>query len=119
MFYLIYGITTIIFLILQGLASVQYFFYGITPDFLLILIIFLAVNYGRTTGGLTGFLIGFLQDLFSGGLFGINAISKAIVGYLVGFLKNNIYRDKLLLPPLVTLLATVVNQLLVVFLLLI
>ena len=54
MFYLIYGIIITIFLILQGSASIQYFFYGITPDFLLILIIFLAVNYGRTIGGLTG-----------------------------------------------------------------
>ncbi|GAB6099085.1 hypothetical protein JCM16358_09640 [Halanaerocella petrolearia] len=115
MLYLGYIVIILIFLVIQGLPVFQHMFYGIVPDLLLVLLTFLAVNYGRTTGGITGFVIGILQDLFSGGLFGINAISKAIVGYFFGFLKDNIYQDKLLVPPLLSFLATIINQLLIVF----
>ncbi|AGB41892.1 rod shape-determining protein MreD [Halobacteroides halobius DSM 5150] len=114
MFYLVYGFLTLLFFIVQSLSSFQNLFYGVAPDLLLILLVFLAVNYGKTAGGIAGFIMGLLQDLFSGGLFGINAICKALVGYLFGFLKGNIYQDKLLVPPFLSFLATVINQLLII-----
>jgi rod shape-determining protein MreD len=39
---------------------------------------------GRTAGMFAGAAAGLLQDAFSGGLLGLNGISKTIVGYLSG-----------------------------------
>jgi rod shape-determining protein MreD len=114
-YYLLYGLFVFIGLILQVWPSSQHLFYGVIPDLLLIIVTFLAINYGKTVGGLTGFGVGFLQDLFSGGLFGINAISKAIVGYLYGILQDKIYKRKLVVPPLAVFVATIANQFLVIF----
>ena len=112
--FLLYCFSIIVALLLQTLPVFQDLFYGVVPDLLLVIITFIAINFGKTAGGLAGFGAGFLQDLLSGGLFGVNAVSKAITGYLFGFLQSNIYRKKLVVPPLVAFFATIVNQLLVV-----
>ncbi len=77
---------------------------------MLIIIVVLALNKGKTAGGISGFIIGFLQDLFSGGVFGINAITKAIVGHLLGFLSKVIYQDHFIIVAVVTFFTTIVNQ---------
>ncbi len=112
---LVYGVIIIIALILQTNPLIQQLLAGIVPDLLLVVLSFLAINYGKTVGGVGGLGIGFLQDLLSGGLFGTNAISKAITGYLCGFLRKRIYEKQLIVPPLVSFAATLINQLLVVF----
>ncbi|MBM7556183.1 rod shape-determining protein MreD [Halanaerobacter jeridensis] len=108
-----YGVLIIIAVIVQSLPISYEIFSGIHPDFLLIISTMVAVNYGRTAGGVLGFLAGLLQDWFSGGLFGIHAISKTLTAYLCGFLRENIYQHHFLTPLLITLFATVVNQVLI------
>lgn len=108
-----YIVLIILAVIVQSLPISYDFISGVHPDFLLIIITMAAVNYGRTTGGVLGFIAGLLQDWFSGGLFGIHTISKTITAYLFGFLKENIYQQHFLTPPLITVLATVVNQALI------
>ncbi|MFO7819922.1 MAG: rod shape-determining protein MreD [Halanaerobacter sp.] len=105
-----YSILIFLVVILQSLPISYDFFSGVNPDFLLIISTAAAVNYGRTAGGVLGFVAGLLQDWFSGGLFGVHALSKTITAYLCGFLKENIYQHHFLTPPLITLLATLVNQ---------
>lgn len=105
-----YGFLIVLAVIMQSLSVPNDFFSGIHPDYLLIISTMAAVNYGRTTGGILGFVAGLLQDWFSGGLFGVHAISKTITAYICGFFKENIYQNHILTPPLITLVATVVNQ---------
>ena len=109
-----YSILLILAVIAQSLSISYDLFSGVHPDFLLIISTVTAVNYGRTAGGILGFITGLLQDWFSGGLFGIHAITKTITAYLAGFLKKNIYQYHFLTPPLITFLATLVNQGLIV-----
>ncbi|MCK8828227.1 rod shape-determining protein MreD [Natroniella acetigena] len=114
MIYLFYIIFGLFFFVCQALVFSRGLVGQITPDFLLIIVMILSINHGKTAGGVAGFLAGFLQDLFSGGLFGINIIVKTIVGFSVGILKKEVYQDSLLLPPLVLFCATVVNQIFVI-----
>lgn len=115
MYVFLYGLIIIIALILQTVPLIHQLFYGIVPDLLLVVLTFLAINSGKTAGGVGGLVMGFLQDLLSGGLFGTNTISKAITGYLCGFLQKTIYEKQLIVPPLVSFAATLINQVLVVF----
>ncbi|MCK8815871.1 rod shape-determining protein MreD [Natroniella sulfidigena] len=114
MIYLFYVVLGIVFFICQSLIFSGGVLDQIIPDFLLILVMIISINHGKTAGGVAGFIGGFFQDLFAGGLFGINIITKAIVGFLVGFFKKKVYQDSLLLPPLVLFCATILNQLLVI-----
>jgi len=114
MVYLLYGFLIFLALILQTTIIPYSLFYNIIPDLLLIIITLLAIYRGKTVGGVLGFITGLLQDWFSGGLFGINAISKTIVGYLFGFLKDHIYPQNIMVPPVGVAIATIINQLLVV-----
>ena len=82
----------IVALILQVAYFSFYPLGGVTPDLLLIVVIILALFNGPRHGAYWGFLAGLLQDLFSGGLFGVNIVSKLLLGYTFGFLKQKLSR---------------------------
>jgi rod shape-determining protein MreD len=58
----------------------------VAPDIPLILVVLLALRRGPEFGCLTGFAAGLLQDAAGGGLLGVQACPKAMVGFLVGAL---------------------------------
>ncbi|MFC2075658.1 rod shape-determining protein MreD [candidate division KSB1 bacterium] len=64
---------------------------GVRPDLLLIILVLLSLRGGSITGTLVGFIIGFFQDLYSPEMFGLNALTKSIVGYLLGLNKDRVY----------------------------
>lgn len=57
---------------------------GVTPDFPLIMVILLALRRGPEFGCLAGFVTGLLQDAAGGGLIGVQALTKAVVGFGIG-----------------------------------
>ncbi len=62
---------------------------GIKPDFVLILVLFVAILNGRVLGQLFGFGIGLLVDIIGMGSFlGLSALSKTVAGFLAGYFKN-------------------------------
>ena len=59
---------------------------GVAPDLPLILVVLLALRRGPEFGCLAGFAAGLLQDATSGGLIGIQALTKGMVGFVIGAL---------------------------------
>ncbi len=57
---------------------------GIAPDFPLIVVALLALRRGPELGCVAGFAAGLLQDATGGGILGAQALTKALVGFLVG-----------------------------------
>ena len=57
---------------------------GIAPDFPLIVVALLALRRGPEVGCVAGFAAGLLQDATGGGLLGVQALTKALIGFLVG-----------------------------------
>lgn len=55
-----------------------------TPDIPLIVVALLALRQGPEFGCLGGFVAGLLQDAASGGLIGVQACTKSLVGFVVG-----------------------------------
>jgi rod shape-determining protein MreD len=63
---------------------------GIKPDFVLILVLFMAILNGRVFGQLFGFGMGLLMDIIGMGSFmGLSALSKTVAGFLAGYFKNH------------------------------
>jgi len=66
---------------------------GIRPDFLIIFIVYFALDQGSYRGVIAGFLIGILISLFDNSpLFGVLPLTYSIIGYGIGFLTYQIKR---------------------------
>ena len=57
---------------------------GVTPDLPLIVVVLLALRRGAEFGCVAGFGAGLLQDAAGGGLIGVQALTKAVIGFAVG-----------------------------------
>ncbi len=104
---------TMAFLILGSILPGGTLLAGSVPDFLLILVVYNCMFCGPAWGGAAGFAIGLAEDLFLGRFIGLNALSKAIVGYLVGRTSKAIFKENLWVPILNVLWGTLLNSVLV------
>jgi rod shape-determining protein MreD len=66
---------------------------GAKPDLVLILVMFAGLFLGPSRGLETGIAGGILKDLFSAGLFGMNAFVFGLTGFLIGVLNNSFFRE--------------------------
>jgi len=94
-------------LILQSTVFQWIKIYGVLPNTALILVISLAIYNGKNKGAIIGFFIGILQDIIFGRIIGLNALIFMIIGYLVGLMDKKIFKDNLIIPFILTALATV------------
>ena len=56
----------------------------VAPDIPLIVVVLLALRRGPEFGCVSGFAAGVLQDMATGGLLGVQALTKALVGFIIG-----------------------------------
>jgi rod shape-determining protein MreD len=77
------------FLVLQIVAAPLLIIDDIQPDFLLIGVIVAAIRHGAIAAIFTGFWTGLLQDAVVSHLFGLEALSKSIAGFVAGYSAKN------------------------------
>jgi rod shape-determining protein MreD len=77
---------------------------GIKPDLALIVVIYFALLHSTSAAVGTGLVMGLLQDILSGGLMGVNLLTKSLAGYLFGLIGRQV------------VVANLVNQAVLVFL---
>jgi rod shape-determining protein MreD len=77
---------------------------GVAPDIPLILTVLLALNRGPEVGCLSGFAVGLLQDVAAGGIVGVQALTKALVGFGAGLIGERLYTSPLVQVPGLVLL---------------
>ena len=64
---------------------------GVVPDLALIWVVYCGVRFPKTIGVGFGIAIGILQDSLSGGLLGVNTLSKSFIGLFFSALKDKIF----------------------------
>ena len=64
---------------------------GVVPDLALIWVVYCAVHFSRTMGIGSGVITGILQDSLSGGLLGVNTLSKSFIALFFSTLKDKFY----------------------------
>jgi rod shape-determining protein MreD len=64
---------------------------GVIPDLALIWVVYCGVHYSRTMGIGSGIVMGILQDSLSGGLLGLNTLSKSFIGFFFAALKDKFF----------------------------
>ena len=64
---------------------------GVIPDLALIWVVYCGVHCTRTMGIGSGIAMGILQDSLSGGLLGLNTLSKSLIGFFFAALKDKFF----------------------------
>ncbi|MBD3181932.1 rod shape-determining protein MreD [Candidatus Poribacteria bacterium] len=85
--------------------------FGSSPDLPLAFVLALALFRGSFHGEIAGFVTGILSDAFSGGLLGLQAISKLISGFCAGLLRGRLYSDNVITQFLAGFVGTILNKL--------
>lgn len=68
----------------------------VSPDFLLIALVFFAMRAGPGAGALAGFTVGVVTDALTPAAFGAGALAHTIVGYLAAWGRAVFFADNLL-----------------------
>jgi rod shape-determining protein MreD len=71
---------------LQTTLATMVFRGGTAIDLVLIVVVYIAIKSGPSTGVLAGTVAGLLQDALSSGVLGIGGLAKTIVGFASGVL---------------------------------
>lgn len=71
---------------------------GVTPNFLLLVVVTLALTSGATAGTAVGFIAGLLFDLLGSGAVGPAALVFTTTGYLAGLMHEQMFAEGWLLP---------------------
>ena len=66
-------------------------FGGVTPDLILVWVVYCGVRCSRAGGIGAGIVLGLIQDGLSGGLLGVNTLSKGLSAYFFSTLKGKFY----------------------------
>ncbi|MCH7827981.1 MAG: rod shape-determining protein MreD [Bacteroidetes bacterium] len=81
------------------ITLVQFITWGaITPNFILILLVFYSIFHGQLYGTVLGFVYGLLFDLITGGLLGSAMLSYTLAGFIAGYFSNKNKRHIYLKP---------------------
>lgn len=62
--------------------------YQVTPDIVLIGVVFIGIRTGKITGSISGFISGLILDLLSFSFLGLSSLSKAASGFVSGYFNN-------------------------------
>lgn len=84
-------------------------YHRITVDLLLLLTLSVGFFRGTRFGAFVGFMAGLLQDLAVGSFFGVNILSKMLIGFCCGTFANRIFKEQFFLPLFASLAATIMN----------
>jgi rod shape-determining protein MreD len=76
------------------------------PDLGSMLVIFVAIFFGWETGLEAGFVFGFLKDIYSVDIFGINTAALAVTGFVAGILSPKVFRESRIIQLFIVFILT-------------
>ena len=90
MIYLIFTSVLVLLLSIQTTFLAIFFPGNVAPDLILIAAVYSGIHLKKSRGIWLAALIGFFQDCLSGGLLGVNFLSKGLVGLFFCVIKDKI-----------------------------
>ncbi len=80
--------------------------FKITPDIVLIGLVYIGIKRGKITGSISGFLSGLVLDIFSFTFIGLMAFVKTIAGFVSGFFNESTKTERYLSSYIFILIVT-------------
>jgi len=90
MFFLIQFLILVVLFSVQTTLLENFSIAGVTPDLALIFVVFCGIHFKGSRGVGMGFIVGLIQDGLSGGLLGVNTLSKSLISFFFSTLKDKL-----------------------------
>jgi rod shape-determining protein MreD len=90
MIYLIFATTLVLLLSIQTTFLRVFFPENVAPDLILIVAVYFGIHLKKNNGILVAALVGFFQDCLSGGILGVNFLSKGLAGLFFCVIRDKI-----------------------------
>ena len=103
----------VIGLILQLTVANRIGIAGAKPDFLIVILVALALNRNVIAAVILGFTLGFFQDLASPAHLGMNAFSKSLIAYIIARIGGEYLPHNILYFITLVFSAVIVNDIIV------
>lgn len=103
---IVYFIVLVIDLNLIDLISIK----GITPDLVLIYLIFISLKETQTNATVIGFGAGLFQDLFSLSILGLSSLTKSLVCFFTSFFKRSQGNYSIFSLALIFFIFTIIHE---------
>jgi rod shape-determining protein MreD len=103
---------TLVFVMAFILQTTLFRIFGsVAPDLILLTSIYCGLRFGKLSGIQIGAFSGLVQDTLSYGLLGINFLSKGLIGFSTGFLRemNLIIGNSMLMWMILIFLSTAID----------
>ncbi len=84
---------------------------GVVPDLALVTLVYVSFRNRGVEGQIAGFLSGIVQDFISAAPLGLNALVKTFSGFCFGLVAGSFYLDRIFLPLLFGVVATLLKAL--------
>lgn len=107
----------VILVVVQSAVLSRFLILGIVPQLLLLVAVAWGLIYGMREGLIVGFVAGLLADLFSASPLGISSLAMITAVLVVVTIKRYFPENRVVLPALLTGLATLIFWLLTIVLL--
>ena len=78
----------------------------------MLIIVLISLIRGKNVGSIVGLIIGLLQDIAFSTVIGVNGIIYFFIGYIIGVNEDKLSKDNVLIPILLSFLATLFYHLL-------
>ena len=105
----LFGIIAIVALLLQTTVLPLAAIGRATPDLLLIICVYLGLHQHSVAGAISAFVLGYLQDTFSGSVVGLNAFGMCLVFTVVYLTSRRLWVDNAISKVVVVFLASVLK----------
>lgn len=102
----------ILAVVLRSTVNPELSIFGVSPDLVLLVLIYIGIAKGQIQGTIFGFLAGFLIDVYSPESLGLNALVNSSVGFAVGFGHRGVVIESLSVQVLVLFSAVLMHDLL-------
>lgn len=89
---LAYFAIAVLLMAAQSTLGVLFQIGTIKPDFVLVLVLCVALIKGENAGAVYGLTIGLLEDIVYGSFLGFNALIKFLTGYVVGYGTRDLFK---------------------------
>lgn len=117
MFFLIQFLILVVLFSTQTTFLENFSIVGITPDLALIFVVYCGIHFKGIRGIGMGFTVGLVQDCLSGGLLGVNTLSKSLISFFFSTLKDKIMVEGMFPIVLFTLAASLLDGIVFYFVL--
>lgn len=107
---LIWALLLLVTIAIQAVLLPLIFSPGTKPDLILIIVVACGLLAGREQAIGIGFFAGLIQDFASGGIFGLNTLSKMATGYTAGLAERKVFKESVVLPVLAIVIASFFNS---------